>query len=88
MCLIKQWPPGGRKRKVKPGFHVLSRQMKENGAGEERETVNMTSTVIALWVGMCCVLLVLLYNFYNYLGMDLCVCFNLFNTESKAPLML
>lgn len=49
--------------------------MKEEECGEkeERGTVNMTPATITVWVGMCCLLLVLLYKFYSYLG--ICVYF-------------
>lgn len=36
--------------------------------------MNITPSTIAVWVGMCCLLLVLLYMFYDYLG--ICVYFS------------
>ncbi|GAA6080948.1 signal peptide peptidase-like 2 isoform X1 [Tachysurus ichikawai] len=45
--------------------------MKEEQSGEREETreetVTMTPVQIALWVGMCCLVLVLLYMYYDYL---------------------
>lgn len=48
----------------------LFRQVKEEESGEKEksEMVNMTPAAIGVWVGMCCVLLLLLYKFYTYLG--------------------
>ncbi|TSL47677.1 Signal peptide peptidase-like 2B [Bagarius yarrelli] len=46
------------------------RTMKEeqSGESEEKETVTMTAVQIGLWVGMSCLVLMLLYIFYDYLG--------------------
>ncbi|MCI4377780.1 hypothetical protein PGIGA_G00207040 [Pangasianodon gigas] len=47
----------------------IKKLMKEEEIGEkeERETVNLTPTTIAVYVGMCCLMLLLLYMFYDYL---------------------
>ncbi|KAK2860786.1 hypothetical protein Q7C36_004952 [Tachysurus vachellii] len=53
------------------GVQEIKRLMKEEQSGEREEsreeTVTMTPVQIALWVGMCCLVLVLLYMFYDYL---------------------
>ncbi|XP_047671545.1 signal peptide peptidase-like 2 isoform X2 [Tachysurus fulvidraco] len=53
------------------GVQEIKRRMKEEQSGEREETreetVTMTPVQIALWVGMCCLVLVLLYMYYDYL---------------------
>ncbi|XP_060776829.1 signal peptide peptidase-like 2 [Neoarius graeffei] len=52
---------------TKRGFLFRQTEQEESGETEESETVNITPSTIAVWVGMCCLLLVLLYMFYDYL---------------------
>ncbi|XP_062848890.1 signal peptide peptidase-like 2 [Trichomycterus rosablanca] len=48
------------------GVREINQRLKPSSQESEGK-VNVTSTVIGLWVLACCVLLVLLYQFYDYL---------------------